>query len=254
MSVYSTPIPGVAQQGMAANAAKLAYDRALAKIGQKRGDLLRQHGYTGQFDDKGNITNLGVDAQNPYGLYQQNRRAHALAGEQARSQAQSRGLSGGLARQFESRQRYDWGFDDAQQGQQLTRGISSLIGEQDEAYGQYNNALWQEQLELARQAILNQRFNQADYSGLDYPDYGSWNEDSSPPVVTASPIAITNQRQMELAADKSHAKKLPPKKAAPPPPPKPVLGYVRGGAPANVAKATQAINNAIKKAKPKGGK
>src|SRR5688572_18452425 len=111
MAVFDSPVPGVAQYGQAANAAKLAYDNALIKIGKKRSDLLQQHGYAGQFDAKGNVSGLKVDAQNPYGLYQMNRRSHALGAEQAQNAVQSRGIAGGLARQYESRMRYGWGYD-----------------------------------------------------------------------------------------------------------------------------------------------
>lgn len=239
---YTTPIPGVAQQGMAANAAKLAYDKALARIGQKRSSLLRQHGYTGTFDDKGNLSGMQVDAHNPYGLYQQNRRANALAGEQMRSQVQSRGIAGGLAKQFENRGRYAWGMNDAQQGQHLLGGVSDLVGEQDEAYGQYNNTLWQEQLENARNAIMQQAFNQADYSSLEYPNYGDWQESTVPPV--ASPVLPTS-RTTGAAGQQYGANSF-----YQPVAPKPKAKAGASGA------EIMRINNAIKAAKPKkkGGK
>ena len=183
---YSTPVPGAALYGQATNAAKAAYQRALARVGNQRSSLLRQYGYQADFDEAGKLSNLRVDAANPYGQYQQYRNVHAGAAEVARNQVQARGLSGGLAKQAESNLRYGWGADDSKMGQEFLQGIAGTVEEQQQAKSEYDSALYQAELEQARAAIAAQMFNQANYEGLDYPDYGAVHQDTSP-VPAANP-------------------------------------------------------------------
>ncbi|MCZ2109505.1 MAG: hypothetical protein LC118_08050 [Dehalococcoidia bacterium] len=176
MSTYATPIPGVAQYGQAALAAKTAYQQALARLNQKRQGTLRQFGYTGDIDpETGVVKNVKTDAYNPYGQFQQNRRQHAQGLDAARWSAQERGLGtgGGLAAQMENDLRYGYGAQDAQMGQDLVGTLADYQDAQTGAAQQRDSALYQAELDAARLAIQNEDFNPADYSGLDYPDYGS---------------------------------------------------------------------------------
>jgi hypothetical protein len=170
---YTTPIPGAPQQGMAANQAKLAYQRALARINQRRNQTLRQAGYLGDIDpESGTIQNLRVDPLNQYGGLQSMLRGQAQRGEQMRFAAQERGLHGGLAHKGESELSYESGREAAEFGQGLTGALGGLQDEQSQAKEAQDAALYEAQLEDARNAIQDQNFNPADFTGLDYPAYG----------------------------------------------------------------------------------
>src|SRR2546423_10576360 len=93
---YATPVPDAATLATLNANAKLAFDNAMKKVGSQRGDLLRQYGYTQDADG-----NLGVDANNPYGHYQQMLRGEADesdAGDIAARQTGFANTSGSVGR------------------------------------------------------------------------------------------------------------------------------------------------------------
>jgi hypothetical protein len=173
---YTTPIPGATGYESATLAAKTAYQNALARLNQQRGDTLRQYGYAGDINkDTGVVDNLRVDANLPYGQYQQERQQHADQYQEARDAAQARGLGkGGLAGQAVSRLRYGFGADDAQLGQGLSGAISGFQDQQNQAAYSRDSALYDAQLQAARDAIAAQQFDPANVGGLDVPEGPDW--------------------------------------------------------------------------------
>lgn len=180
--VYDAPIPGAAAQGQAELAAKTAYQQALAKLNGNRMNTLRQFGYTANIDPtSGTITGLTVDPHNPYGTYQQTLRSAAQAGDAARDDAISRGISGGLARQAEDQAHYDFGAATGQLATDLQGQLVDFQGQQDDAKSAMDSALYEAQLTGARDAIDQGNFDPADYSQIQDPgflqeptvDYGS---------------------------------------------------------------------------------
>jgi hypothetical protein len=210
-----SPIPGVATYGMATNAAKLAYNNALAKIGNQRSTLLRQYGYNGQFDNQGHMTGLSVDSGNPAGLYQQQRYSHAQQLEGAKNDALNRGLSGGLARQNQHDLRYGFGVDNAQLGTGLTSGINDLTTQQGEAFNTYNQSLYEAEYRALQDAINQQLYNTAAYDdgpgpSEDPSDPGAMNI-QSPADMYASPsntdrtTSGTKKKQKAVAKQMANA-------------------------------------------------
>lgn len=172
MSTYETPIPGAAQYGQQQAAAQQAYQNALARIGQQRGDLLRQYGYEGTFDASGNLSGLRVSANAPYGAYQQMARGQAQESNQAQDSLVDRGIQGGFANQMTGQLDQAHGQAKAQMGQDLERGVTDLLDNQRQAGTDYQNTIAELQHNAAQEAINNQQFDQGDYSGLDYGDAG----------------------------------------------------------------------------------
>lgn len=176
MSVYETNAPGAVGADGYANAslaANTAYKNTLARINQKRSGTLRQFGYLGDVDPTtGTIANLRVDPNNAYGGLQSMLRTQAGDFQNAHFAAEDRGLHGGLAHKADSELKYQAGAQSAQLGQDLTGAIGGYQDDQNQAAYTRDQALYQAQLDQTRAAIEAQAFNQGDYSGVDYPDYG----------------------------------------------------------------------------------
>lgn len=171
----ASPIP--LQDGDYASAAALAnaaYGHALAQINNQRQTALQQFGYAGTIDPTtGTITNMHFDPNNPYGQFQDMLRSHALDQAQAQNADLARGLGtfsgprgGGLAAQALTADKQSFGADSANLGQSLMSTLSDLQGQQQDAQDTNNNALWNAELASAQNAISNQDFNPADFSGI----------------------------------------------------------------------------------------
>lgn len=174
--LVDSPVPGVSSYGQTADAAKLAYQQAVSKIGLNRQNLLRQYGYQADFDPTtGNYQNLRVDGNNLYGGLQQMLRSQSQDSMASQDNAIGRGLHGGLAHQMESAGNYQHGAQDAQFGTQMVNDLSGQADDWRTAGENYNNALYEAQWQAAQQAISNGDFNPADYSGIDTPGYGDTN-------------------------------------------------------------------------------
>lgn len=171
----SSPIP--LSSGDYASAAALAgnaYQNALAQINSQRQGALQQFGYTGTIDPKtGTLTDMHVDPNNPYGQFQDMLRQHALDQQQIDASNRARGLGGffgprggGLAAQGLTADKFAFGSDSANLGQALTGTLADLQGQQTDAQNTMDNALWQAELSSAQNAIQNQAFNPADFTGI----------------------------------------------------------------------------------------
>lgn len=174
---YTTAIPGSALYAQAALAANTAYQKALAQLNQQRTGTLRTYGYLGDIDPKtGVLKNVRVDPNNPYGEFQQLLRSSALNSESAVNDAVARGIHGGLAHQAERQVQFDHGAASAQLGQSMTDALSQLQQQQNADLEQRDAALYQAELDQARQAMdalaSNGSINPADTAGLDIPAYG----------------------------------------------------------------------------------
>jgi hypothetical protein len=112
-NTYDTNIPGATGANGYADAslaANTAYKNTLARINQKRSSTLRQAGYLGDIDPtSGMLSNLRVDAYNPYGGLQSMLRGQAGDFQQAQYAAEDRGLHGGLAHKADSELKYQHG-------------------------------------------------------------------------------------------------------------------------------------------------
>lgn len=167
-------IPGASIYGQAAVAGKNAYQNALARINRQRSQALRSFGYQGDIDQEhGTIKNLRIDAVNPYGQYQQMLRSHALSAQQAQTQAMDRGLStgGGLGAQYERDLQYNFGDDSSRLGQTFADLLFQLQDQQNQAKYDYDQSLWQGQLEAAREGVEGGDFAYTGYEPAEYPQY-----------------------------------------------------------------------------------
>lgn len=175
---YTTPVPGASGYESATLAAKTAYQNALTRLNQERGDTLRQYGYAGDIDPtSGVVNNVRVDAGLPYGAYQQERQQHASQYENQRNATAERGIGrAGLAARSLMGLRNQFGADDAQLGQGLSGAISGFQDQQNTATYQKDSALADAQLQAARDAIAAQQFDPANVSDVPVesgPDWGA---------------------------------------------------------------------------------
>jgi|SRR5579884_214203 len=180
-AIPGSPIPLAAGDYLNADLqAKTAYQNALAQINSNRQSALQTYGYTGSIDpNTGTITNMQVDPNNPFGQFQNMLRSHALNQQQVESTNLARGIGaasgprgGGLAAQGITADKMSFGADSAQLGQNIMSTLEGLQGQQTSAQTTMNDALWQNELQSAQNAILNQMFDQADFSGIQDPGYG----------------------------------------------------------------------------------
>lgn len=212
MSTYSTPIPGVPQYGQAALAAKTAYQNTLARINSRRQSVLRQSGFAGDIDGTtGTVKNMRVDGSNPYGALQMLNRSQAMRDEQARWAGIERGLGagGGLAAQLRNQERFEFGREDSDFAQSLLDSLSGLQDEQTQAAFDRDQSLYQAELEAARFAIQNGDFNPANLSPQQAAAVEAAVGAKAPTSSKAKASPITNQRQLELAANAAAKKKAP---------------------------------------------
>lgn len=168
---YNTPIPGVAQYSQLIALAQKAYKQAVAEFGLQRSQLLQQYGYTGQIDPAtGLVKNLGVDPNNPYGLYQQTLHGYGQAAEGLKEQMASRGIRGGLANQAMDQQKYGFGKDTSTLAQQLQQSLLGVQEQQTQAYFQEQTSIVNAQLSALQQAIAmmlsGQTIDPANLSGI----------------------------------------------------------------------------------------
>ena len=189
MSTYD--IPGASIYGQSVVAGKNAYQTALARINRQRSQALRSFGYQGDIDQEhGTLKNLRIDASNPYGQYQQMLRSHALSAQQAQTQAMDRGLStsGGLGAQYERDLQYNFGDDSSRLGQTFADLLFQLQDQQNQAKYDYDQSLWQGQLEAARDAYEGGNFSYEGYGPEEYPQYGEWGPQPGLPTAAATPV------------------------------------------------------------------
>lgn len=150
-------IPGAAVIAQAEAAGLAQYKKALAQFNQQRQNTMTQYGYVGDTSqDTGVVSNMRVDPTNPYGIYQSLRHNNAMQYTQLRDQAFDRGLGGkGLGAQGVAEARFGWGSADAAMAQALQQTLSGFDRGQQDAYSQYQNLLWQMELERIRELSQN---------------------------------------------------------------------------------------------------
>lgn len=175
--------------------AKDAYQKALARIGNKRAQTLQQYGYrsTG-YDAQGNPTGLQVDQYNQYGEFQQMLHDDARAAMLAQDESIGRGLGaagGGLGNQGESEVQYQHGLRSYELGRGFTGAFTDLNQEQLGAEQDYAQAQWEAQRQAALDAIAAQSYSPygPDPGQEDYPP----TDDTpvTPVAPTAQPGAST---------------------------------------------------------------
>lgn len=168
MSTYQTPIPGAPGYGQANLLARRAYENAMSRFAQRRAQRLLHYGYTR--DAQGN---LSVDPNNEYGQYQQMLRGQDVSSRRLDRYQRASGWgegSGYLGAAREDLQR-EQGGQGAALGQALAGELADISqGEQGAEY-ERDRALYQNELEAARDAINQGNFNPANYGDLDVP-YG----------------------------------------------------------------------------------
>jgi hypothetical protein len=190
----STPAANAAGKVTQLTLAKDAYQKAIARIGNKRSQTLQQYGYraTG-YDDLGNPTGLQVDQFNQFGEFQKMLHDDALLSMQAQDDAIGRGLGGaGLGNQAESEARYQHGERSYEMGRLFQNEFTGINEERLQADQEYAQAQWEAQRQAALDAIAAQQFGQPAYDAPAYPDY-DWTDptgsDTPPPVVAAPSMA-----------------------------------------------------------------
>jgi hypothetical protein len=150
-------IPGAAVLAQMGAEGLAQYKKALARFNQQRQNTATQYGYKVDVDpEQGTVSNMRVDSANPYGIYQTLRHNNAVQYRDLRDQAFDRGLGGkGLGAQGVSEARFSWGSADAAMAQALTQTMQGFDQGQQDAYQQYQNLLWQIELERVRELSQN---------------------------------------------------------------------------------------------------
>ena len=176
------------------------YKKALARFNQQRQNTATQYGYKVDVNpDDGTVSNMRVDSANPYGIYQTLRHNNAVQYRDLRDQAFDRGLGGkGLGAQPVSEARFSWGSADAAMAQALTQTMQGFDQGQQDAYQQYQNLLWQIELERVRE-LANQMpvWSPPSYS-RPQP------QDNTPTTSAAAPQIATPQDLSTAAAQAEH--------------------------------------------------
>lgn len=141
---------------------KTAYNNTLARLNKQRGSTLQQYGYLGDVDPTtGVLSHVRVDPNNQYGDFQSMLRSQAGLAQQAEWANQDRGLRGGMANKALSDLRYGFGQQSAQLGTNFSNQFTDFQDQQTQAKYEYDKAVYEQQLEDARNAIANGGFNPA---------------------------------------------------------------------------------------------
>lgn len=167
MSSVLTGNPYIGEYEAYSAQATAAYQTALARITQQRSNYLQGYG----LDSSGNPV-----ADNPHGAYQQLMSSSAQSAESAEAAGRGMGFSGGLSRQALDAAQRMVSDDTYQFGQQFQQGMQGYSEAEQDAGTGYNNSLYEKMQEITQRAAQDRAYNPADYSGVNYDDYG----DSSP--------------------------------------------------------------------------
>ncbi len=157
--------------------ANSAYQTALARITQQRGNYLQGYG----LDEQGNAV-----ADNPFGAYQQLMSGSAQAAEQAEAGGRGMGFTGGLSRQALDRAQQMVQGQTLQFGQEFQQGLQGYSEAEQDAGTGYNQGLYEKMLDITQRAAQDRAFNPADYSGLNYEPYGDGSPDPASPGLPSS--------------------------------------------------------------------
>jgi hypothetical protein len=162
--VYSTAIPNYAHYGTAGLLAKTAYENTLAHINRNRSQSLHQFGYLGDVDpNTGALKNFRVDPNSMFGGFQSMLRNQAQQDQEAEWANQDRGLRGGLANKAYSALKYNHGAESAQFGTDIANQFTDYQDQLQQAAYDRDRALYEAQLEAARNAIGGGDFSPASY-------------------------------------------------------------------------------------------
>lgn len=138
-----------------AAAAQDAYSQAQTTIAAKRGQIANQAGVT--TDPSGAIT--GIDGNNPTGQYQQMEKAQGMQLEASHEANAGRGIgSAGIAAQPDAALRYGNSVAGANFGNNLLNANQTLTDVGTSAFGTYQNALLNLQLQSIADARSTQNF------------------------------------------------------------------------------------------------
>jgi hypothetical protein len=191
-------IPGAAVLAQMGAEGLAQYKKALARFNQQRQNTATQYGYKVDVDpEQGTVSNMRVDSANPYGIYQTLRHNNATQYRDLRDQAFDRGLGGkGLGAQGVSEARFSWGSADAAMAQALTQTMQGFDQGQQDAYQQYQNLLWQIELERVRELSQNMPVYYPPSQPYSQPDTGGG--------APAAPQIATPQDLSTQAAQAEH--------------------------------------------------
>jgi hypothetical protein len=158
--------------------ANSAYQTAVARITQQRGNYLQGYG----LDEHGQAV-----ADNPFGAYQQLMSSSAQSAEQADAAGRGMGFTGGLSKQaLDAAQRMVQG-NTLQFGQQFQQGLQGYSEAEQDAGTGYNQGLYDKMLEITQRAASDRAFNPPDYSGLNYEGYGNGSPNPASPGLPWKP-------------------------------------------------------------------
>jgi hypothetical protein len=203
-----SPIPGspiplsTGDYATSAAMANAAYNQALSAINGQRQSALQSFGYAGTIDPAtGQLTDMHVDPNNPYGQFQQMLGQGAADQQAVQAADMSRGIGpafgprgGGLAAQGLTNAKLAFGANSANLGQSLMGTLGDLSNQQQGAQDTMNNALWQAELASAQNAIQGQDFNPADFSGVtNQPAAGGADPGAKTFTVAPSPSTPSNR-------------------------------------------------------------
>lgn len=167
--------------------AKTAYQNALARIANQRTGFLQQSG----LDAEGHAL-----ANAPYGAYQQMLGGLAQQGDAIDAANAASGFSGGgLSRQALTAARKQAGATAYDFGTQFQKGLASFADAEAEAGRDYNDSLAAKMAEITQQAIQDQAFTPADYSGLGYEPYGDGSPNPAAPGLPFHPPKNKHRRR-----------------------------------------------------------
>jgi hypothetical protein len=149
-----------------------AYQTALARITQQRGNYLQGYG----LDEHGNPV-----ADNPFGAYQQFMGGAAQSAEQSDAAGRGFGFTGGLSQQAQKKAADMIAQQAGQFGTQFQQGIGQFSEAEQDAGSSYNENLYNKMLEITQRAAQDRAFNPPDYSGINYEPYGNGSPDPGTP-------------------------------------------------------------------------
>lgn len=163
-----------------------AYQTALARITQQRGNYLQGYG----LDASGTPV-----ADNPFGAYQQFMGGAAQSAEESDAAGRGFGFTGGLSQQAQKKAADMIAQQSSQFGTQFQQGLGQLSEAEQDAGSSYNEDLYNKMLEISQRAAQDRAFNPPDYSGINYEPYGDQSPDPGAVGLPWKPPTNTQHRR-----------------------------------------------------------
>lgn len=186
MATYTGPTPGSGQYGLLQAQADAAYQEALGATQQQRSQFLQGQGLAGEYGADGSYTGFHIQANDPFGAYQQMESGNAQQGAADDAAIGAVGFKGGLATQMHEAAQKGYSANAANWAMNNLNQLGAFAQQDVQSTKTHGDTLYSDLLNSIQTAIANGTYNPADYTGITIPGYGTITPGTLPPATSDS--------------------------------------------------------------------